>query len=133
MNKVMEFKCNTCIILGYLHSPWNLEGYCIAIAKPIVPSKTLLGSSLKQDVFCNSIIFATKMQRWIFWRRSPNNNNVQKTPNTFHIGGGKLTFWNSFNYRLFCMSRFAETFVKMESKLNEIGKGWLECKYWARP
>jgi hypothetical protein len=21
LNKVMEFKCNTCIILGYLHSP----------------------------------------------------------------------------------------------------------------
>jgi hypothetical protein len=32
LNKVMEFKYNTCIILGYLHSPWNLKGYCIAIA-----------------------------------------------------------------------------------------------------
>ncbi len=21
LNKVMEFKCNTCIIMGYLHSP----------------------------------------------------------------------------------------------------------------
>jgi hypothetical protein len=30
----MEFKCNTCIILGYVHSPWNLEGYCIALPKP---------------------------------------------------------------------------------------------------
>ncbi len=30
----MEFKCNTCIILGYLHSSWNLEGYCIALPKP---------------------------------------------------------------------------------------------------
>jgi hypothetical protein len=30
----MEFKYNTSIILGYLHSSWNLEGYCIAIAKP---------------------------------------------------------------------------------------------------
>ncbi len=33
LNKVMEFKCNTCIILGYLHSPCNLEGYCIALPK----------------------------------------------------------------------------------------------------
>jgi hypothetical protein len=30
----MEFKCNTCIILGYLHSQWNVEGYCIALPKP---------------------------------------------------------------------------------------------------
>jgi hypothetical protein len=30
----MEFKCNTYIILGYLHSPWNMEGYCIALQKP---------------------------------------------------------------------------------------------------
>ncbi len=34
LNKVTMFKCNTCIILGYLHSPWNLEGYCIALPKP---------------------------------------------------------------------------------------------------
>ncbi len=34
LNKVIEFKCNICIILGYLHSPWNLEGYCIALPKP---------------------------------------------------------------------------------------------------
>ncbi len=34
MNKVMEFKCNTCIILEYLHSLWNLEGYCITLPKP---------------------------------------------------------------------------------------------------
>jgi hypothetical protein len=34
LNKVMEFKCNTCIILGYLHSPWNVEGYCITLPKP---------------------------------------------------------------------------------------------------
>ncbi len=27
-------KCNMCINLGYLHSPWNLEGYCIALPKP---------------------------------------------------------------------------------------------------
>jgi hypothetical protein len=33
LNKIMEFKWNTCIILGYLHSPWNLEGYCIALPK----------------------------------------------------------------------------------------------------
>jgi hypothetical protein len=51
LNKVMEFKCNICIILGYFHSPWNLEGYCIAIGKPRVPSKTLLGSSYKWDIF----------------------------------------------------------------------------------
>jgi len=41
LNKVMEFKCNTCIILGYLHSPWKLEGYCIALSKPkrnIIPT-----------------------------------------------------------------------------------------------
>jgi len=31
LNKVVEFKCNTYIILGYFHSPWNLEGYCIAL------------------------------------------------------------------------------------------------------
>jgi hypothetical protein len=30
----MEFKCNTYIILGYLHSPSNLEGYCIALPEP---------------------------------------------------------------------------------------------------
>jgi hypothetical protein len=29
----MEFKCNICIILGYLHSPWNLEGHYIALPK----------------------------------------------------------------------------------------------------
>ncbi len=34
LNKVTKFKCNTCIILGYLHSPWNLEGYCVALTKP---------------------------------------------------------------------------------------------------
>jgi hypothetical protein len=34
LNKVMEFKWNTYIILGYFHSPWNLEGYCIALPKP---------------------------------------------------------------------------------------------------
>jgi hypothetical protein len=28
LNKIMEFKCNTYTILGYLHSTWNLEGYC---------------------------------------------------------------------------------------------------------
>jgi hypothetical protein len=25
LNKVMEFKCNTCIIMGYLHLPWNIK------------------------------------------------------------------------------------------------------------
>jgi len=34
LNKVMEFKCNTYIILGYLHSSSNLEGYYIALPKP---------------------------------------------------------------------------------------------------
>jgi hypothetical protein len=34
LNKVMEFKCNTCIILGYLHSPWNLERHCVPLPKP---------------------------------------------------------------------------------------------------
>jgi len=34
LKKVMEFKCDTYIILGYLHSPWNLKGYCIALLKP---------------------------------------------------------------------------------------------------
>jgi hypothetical protein len=33
LNKVMEFKYNTCIILGYLYSTWNLEGYCTALPK----------------------------------------------------------------------------------------------------
>jgi hypothetical protein len=27
-------KCNAYIILGFLHSPWNLEGYYIALPKP---------------------------------------------------------------------------------------------------
>jgi hypothetical protein len=31
----MEFKYNTYIILGCLYSPWNLEGYYIALPKPI--------------------------------------------------------------------------------------------------
>jgi len=26
-NKIMEFKCNTCIIMGYLHSPSNIKIY----------------------------------------------------------------------------------------------------------
>jgi len=34
LNKVIKFKCNTYIILGYVHSPWNVEGYCIALPKP---------------------------------------------------------------------------------------------------
>jgi hypothetical protein len=34
LNKVMEFNCNICIILAYLHSPWNVDGYCIALPKP---------------------------------------------------------------------------------------------------
>jgi hypothetical protein len=25
LNKVMEFKSNTCISMGYLHSPWNIR------------------------------------------------------------------------------------------------------------
>ncbi len=31
----LHFKCNTYIILEYLHSPWNLEGYYITLPKPI--------------------------------------------------------------------------------------------------
>jgi hypothetical protein len=68
---------------------WNLEGYCIAIAKPRVPSKTFFGSSLKQEVFyIRSIfvvpfLFPTKMQRWIFWRRRLDNNSVQRA--TWHF------------------------------------------------
>ncbi len=42
---------NTYITLEYLQSLWNLEGYCIAIVKLKVPSKTFFGSSLKQDVY----------------------------------------------------------------------------------
>jgi hypothetical protein len=41
LNKVMEFKCNTCIILGYLHSLWNMEGHYIALPRPrsnIIPT-----------------------------------------------------------------------------------------------
>jgi hypothetical protein len=34
LNKFTKFKCNSYIILGYLHSPWNLEGYWIALPKP---------------------------------------------------------------------------------------------------
>jgi hypothetical protein len=51
LNKVLEFKCNTCIVLGYLHPPWNLEGYYITLTKPKVPSKTLISSSFKQNIF----------------------------------------------------------------------------------
>jgi hypothetical protein len=40
LNKVMELKCNTYIISKYFHSPWNLEGYCMALPKPI--SNTIL-------------------------------------------------------------------------------------------
>jgi hypothetical protein len=40
LNKGMEFRCNTYIILGYLHSPWNLDGYCIALPK--LKSNTIL-------------------------------------------------------------------------------------------
>jgi hypothetical protein len=25
LNKIMEFKYNTCIIMGYLYSPWNIR------------------------------------------------------------------------------------------------------------
>jgi len=35
-----------------------LEGYCITITKPIIPSKTLFGLSLKQDVFCRRLFLA---------------------------------------------------------------------------
>jgi hypothetical protein len=28
LNKVMEFKCNTCIIMGYFHSSWNIKIFC---------------------------------------------------------------------------------------------------------
>ncbi len=48
MNKVMKFKCNTFIILKYLHSPWNLEGYCIALPKP--KNNTILAP------FCDNIL-----------------------------------------------------------------------------
>jgi hypothetical protein len=34
LNKVMEFKCITYIILGYLHSPWNVKRYYITLSKP---------------------------------------------------------------------------------------------------
>jgi hypothetical protein len=52
---------------------------------------------------------------------------------TFHTSSGTLTFWNSFSYRLFCMSRFAKTFVKMKSKLSEFGMGCSKCRYWMNP
>ncbi len=48
MNKVMEFKCNTYIILGYLHSPWNLEGYCVTLPK--LRSNTILAP------YCDNIL-----------------------------------------------------------------------------
>jgi hypothetical protein len=47
----------------------------------------------------------------------------------FHTSGGMLTFWNSFNYWFFCMSKFVETNIKMESKLSEFGVGYFESKY----
>ncbi len=48
LNKVVEFKCNTYIILGYLHSPWNLEGYCIALPK--------LRSNIIFTPYCDNIL-----------------------------------------------------------------------------
>jgi hypothetical protein len=42
---------------------------------------------------------------------------------TFHTSSGTLTFWNSFSYRLFCMSRFAKTFVKW--KVNWVNLEWV--------
>jgi hypothetical protein len=83
LNAIPKSSWDICIHL------WNLKGCCIAIAKPTVPSMTFLGSSLKQDVFCRisffgvPFLFATKMQRWIFWGRRLDNNSVQKTPSHF--------------------------------------------------
>jgi len=34
LNKIVEFKCETYIISGYLHSSWNLERYCVTLPKP---------------------------------------------------------------------------------------------------
>jgi hypothetical protein len=46
--QVMECKCNTNIILGCLHSPWSLRGYCIALLKP--KSNTILAP------YCDNIL-----------------------------------------------------------------------------
>jgi hypothetical protein len=133
----MKFKCNTYIIVGYLHSPWNLEGYCITITKPKVPSKTLIGLSFKQDIFCIRFFlqFHSCLQpgcRNEYFEEEGQRTIVFKDhPDTFHTNDGTLTFWNFFNYKLFCMSRCVETFVKMESKLNEFGMVALNaCTKW---
>jgi hypothetical protein len=44
----MKFKCNTYIILGYLHPPWNLQGYYIALPKPI--------SNIRTAPYCDNIL-----------------------------------------------------------------------------
>ncbi len=51
----------------------------------------------------------------------------KKHLDTFHTSVGMLTYWNSFNYILFCMFRFVETSIKMESKLREFGMGHSKC------
>jgi hypothetical protein len=88
--------------LGYLHSPWNLEGYCITKAKPRIPSKTLFRSSLKQDVFCRSFFsqfhycLQPRCKDESFEEKGPTTTMFKEHPNTFHTGGDTLTFWNSF-------------------------------------
>jgi hypothetical protein len=87
----MEFKCDTCIIFGYLHSPWNLEGYCITITKPRVPSKTFFGLTLKQDVFyekknfCSSIIDYNQDAKMNLLRKKAKQQQCSKNTLTLFI------------------------------------------------
>ncbi len=55
LNKVMEFKCNTCIILGYLHSPWNI----IIFFKYLIPCQYIMKFMFsKFIVMCSVVMYS---------------------------------------------------------------------------
>jgi hypothetical protein len=125
LNTIFTSSRDICIHL------WNLEGYyCIVIAKPRIPSKTFFSSSLKQDVFlqfhfclqlgCKNESFEEKGWTTIVFKDQLD---------IFHTSSGRLAFPISFSYRLFCVSNFVETSIKMESKLSEFGMGCSKCKH----
>ncbi len=74
MNKILEFKCNTCIILGYLHSLWNLEGYYIALPKPknnIIPtpySDNILNHGINEGIVKLVTLMVKVMKLSLKWR-----------------------------------------------------------------
>jgi hypothetical protein len=75
-----------------------LEGCCITIAKPIVPSKTFLGSSLKQEVFYKSLFlqFHYCLQPGCkdesFKEEGQTTTLFKEHLDNFHTFGGELTF-----------------------------------------